>query len=123
MKGFILALIILLVVVTGVFVNSLALDRIIGNMAEAVSSLDFSTESNENAEDFINLYKSYKSAERYISITVSHDDLTNIDNDFNEIIGCLKVNDIQGATIAKSRLEGCFLHLWRLSSINIDSII
>ena len=123
MKGFILATIILLIVVTGVFINSFVLDRTIGNMAEEIREFNFSAQSENVTEEFLKLYESYKAAERYISITVSHDDLTNIDNDFNEIIGCLQVNDIQGATIAKSRLEGCFSHLWRLSSINIDSII
>jgi hypothetical protein len=123
MKGFILALVTMATVIGSVFANSFVLDRIIGEMTKEVESFEFHEGSKEEEEKFIELYKSYKSAERYISITVNHDDLTNIDNDFNEIIGCLKVNDIQGATIAKSRLEGCFSHLWRLSSINIDSII
>ena len=39
------------------------------------------------------------------------------------ILGELEVGDTDGASITKSRLIGALKHLWRLSKINIDSII
>ena len=59
----------------------------------------------------------------YISLTVNHDDLTNIETGFAELIGYLEVEDYDGAHVTKSRLVDSLEHLWRLSGFNIDAII
>ena len=122
MKGLIISVVTLSVTVAAVILNTIALNRTIGELSETVEAFDVSGKDDE-LEEFKKIYASYKSAERFISITVSHDDLTNIENDLNEILGCIEVGDDDGAKIAKSRLEGSFKHLRRLSSLNLESII
>jgi hypothetical protein len=62
-------------------------------------------------------------AQHFFAITVSHDDLTNIEGCFYEILGAAEANDDDALKIAKSRLIGSLSHLKRLSAINIDSIL
>lgn len=121
MRAFVVAVIILFVLIIAVGINDVVLNRIIGDMYYSVSTVDLS--KGDGADEFFGIYSQYKVYERYISATVNHGDLTNIENDFHEILGCLKVGDTDGAIIAKSRLEGSFCHLRRLLSPNIDSII
>jgi hypothetical protein len=123
MKGLILSLAVMSFTIIAVTVNAIVLDKIIGEITCEIEAIEFSYEGADGAEVFKRSFEHYKSAERYISLTVSHDDLTNIEGDFYEILGCIKVNDLETAGIAKSRLEGSLRHLWRLSSLNIDSII
>jgi hypothetical protein len=69
------------------------------------------------------LFEKYRSEESYVSLTVNHDDLTNIEDIFAELIGNLSVNDIDGARVTKNRLLRSLEHLRRLSGINLDSVI
>ena len=77
-------------------------------------------DARERAEE---LYGFFEKHQRLISITVSHDDLRDIDDEMCELIGALTVEDTEGAQITKSRLCGSLRHLKRLSGLNIDSII
>ena len=59
----------------------------------------------------------------YISISVNHEDLSNIETIFAEMIGQLEVGSADDARVAKSRLIDALGHLRRLSGVNIDTII
>ena len=54
---------------------------------------------------------------------MSHDDLTNIEEAFAEIIGAARAGNEIGLITLKSRLRDSLEHLGRLSSINLDSIL
>lgn len=105
-----------------VVTNSLILRSII---EETVCALDGATEENmESAvSEYGYIYKNFKRKETYIAITVNHEDLTNIESSFAEVIGAAKANDRESLIIAKNRLTDALRHLKRLSGINIDSIL
>ncbi len=74
-------------------------------------------------ESYEAVEEKFKKHERYISLTVSHDDLTNIEEAFAELIGAANANDEVRVITIKSRLKDSLLHLGRLSGINLDSIL
>lgn len=122
MKPVKLSILILAVLTILVYANSLYIGHITKSIAKKVESID--TDNIENAaEHFENVFDDFKKAERYISITVSHDDLTNIEESFSEIIGAANAGNLIGVKTTKSRLKDALIHLGRLSGINIDSIL
>jgi hypothetical protein len=124
MKIKIFAAVALITVIGAVVINTVVLNREISSLARSLSELNIRgltpAESRERADA---LFSEFKSKEPYISITVSHDDLTNIEDGFAELIGYLSVEDKDGAEVTKYKLENALLHLRRLAGFNIDSII
>ena len=124
MKIKIFAIVTFITVIGAVAINTLALNKQITSFAKAVSELNIRGVSSEEARERANaLFDSFKERETYISLTVSHDDLTNIEDGFAELIGYLSVDDKDGAEVTKCKLENALLHLRRLSGFNIDAII
>ena len=121
MKDKIIAVAILLTVLLATGLNAWFLMHEIDKTIEEAKTIDISKNgSNYEAEK---IFQRYLEREHYISLTVSHDDLTRIEENFCEVIACLKVGDNQAAEIAKDRLIRSLEHLRRLSGFNIDSII
>lgn len=123
MKTKILAVVIFAVTVTAVFVNTYFLDKVIKETYTAVESLEISGNDEQATAEAMEIYEGYKRRETYISLSVSHSDLTNIDETFAEMIGQLRVGATEDAEVTKSRLINVLGHLRRLSGVNIDSII
>ena len=73
--------------------------------------------------EFERLFTSFRKAEKFISITVGHDDLTHIEENFADIIGAARAGDEDALVTTKSRLIDSLGHLRRLSGISLDSII
>ena len=119
----IFSVILLIAVVFSVFFNTKILTDKIDKIIEETESLNLDDEINIATENAKKIYEKYKSAETFMSLTVSHDDLTNIEDCFVEMIASLDVSDVDGAKIAKSRLINSLEHLRRLCGFNIDSII
>lgn len=124
MKEKIGAVILLITVIGFVIVNSLILKQKIDKTIESVQLLNIDdsniNDRKNNAEEIFRIFEKY---EIFISLTVSHDDLTNIENSFVEMIGYLSVEDVENAQVAKSRLIHSLEHLRRLSGLNFDAII
>ena len=120
MKAKIAAAVTLILTLIFVTVNTFVLDFMIGEIKREVDALDTSARELENAEA---IYEKFSAYEAYVSITVSHEDLTNIELSFSELIGYLSVGDSDGAAVVKRRLSDALGHLLRLSSVNIDAII
>ena len=124
MKEKILAVVLLLAVTGFVITNVFLLDHKISETTRLVNTIQINendlTGTKREAERIFEVFNKYES---YISLTVSHDDLTNIEDSFVDMIGYLSVNDVENATVAKSRLIHSLEHLRRLSGFNIDSII
>ena len=124
MKEKIIATSILVVIISFVFINTILLDKEIKKIANDVNELQISdTNSVDSERRAREIYDRYKRRETFISLTVNHEDLTNIEEGFDEIIGYLSVNDTDGALVIKSRLIGSLEHLRRLSGFTIDAII
>ncbi len=122
MKATKFAYITLIVLLSAVLANSFFIHRLTMKLAEEADAIQ--TEDIEAAgRDFSDLYKKFKKAEKFINLTVSHDDLTNIEESFSEIIGAAEAMYEPGVKIAKSRLVDSLEHLGRLSGINLDSIL
>ena len=117
-KGAAIALILLTVTV---LFNSLYIGKICRDLKSDIESVN-GTDAELLCKEYEKIFERFKKAERIISLTVSHDDLTNIESEFCEIIGAIEAADEEGLIIAKSRLVGALRHLGRLSGINADSI-
>ena len=120
MKTVIIATVTLILVLTIVIANSFLVAHGIETIIEKLTAIQDDT---NKLEAYQTVYDDYMKCQRYIGFTVSHDDLTNIEGEFHEILGAIKANDEESLIIAKSRLIGALKHLKRLSGINADSII
>lgn len=67
-------------------------------------------------------YEKFERREKFVSLTVSHSDLTSIEDAFCDIIGAGIAKDKEEMIKTKTRLINSLEHLRRLSGINIDSI-
>ncbi len=121
MKTKLFAYITIIVIITAVSFNTFYLDKEISELLSEVTALDL--DDNNALDTSTEIFERFKHAEAYISITVSHDDLTNIEDIFAELVGYLTVDDTEGAKVIKNRLINSLEHLGRLSGFNIDSII
>lgn len=121
MRDKILAVVILLLVIGLTVANTLLLEKEISQITSDVESIEIDkSEAKDEAE---RVFDHYMEREHYISLTVSHDDLTRIEEEFCEMISRLKAGDNEEAKVAKDRLIHSLEHLRRLSGFNIDSII
>ena len=119
-----LAVMILLITVGFVCVNTLLLDQTIERYlseVEVIATDDI--ELKESSDRARELYERFGKSERYISLTVSHEDLTNIEAGFTDLISYLELGMKDEATVAKNRLEDALRHLGRLSVFSIDAIV
>lgn len=121
MKAYIFAIIIFSALLATVIGNSVFIGHTASRLKEDISSIDYTSKATLKSE-FERIYADYKKHERFISLTVSHDDLTNIEESFADIIGAIEAGDESLMMTAKSRLEDALSHLRRLSGINPESI-
>ena len=120
MKIIISAYVVLAAIILIVIINSLIISHNIDVILEKLRG----TPDSANAEDaYEEIFDDYIKKQKYLGITVSHDDLTNIESEFYEILGAARVGDDDALKIAKSRLMGALTHLKRLCGINFDSIL
>ena len=119
MKIFSVALLVLLIF--SVATNTFFLTRCIDEILSDVEKLD--TES-EKARDFgEKIFENYKNAEGFLSLTVSHDDLADVNSYFTEMNAYLSLGNSEEAAVAKSRLIDALSHLRRLSGFNFNAFL
>ncbi|MBQ8320831.1 MAG: DUF4363 family protein [Clostridia bacterium] len=120
----IFAYIIFTVIIISVFTNTVVLQRQISEVICEVEEFRITEgECGTLVKKAVKLYDDFKSKESYISLTVSHDDLTNIESGFAELIGYLSADEFGSAVATKNRLLDSLEHLRRLSGINFEAII
>ena len=122
MKTFRIAVCALVLLIAAVFANSAYIEKLTDkfvNEVEMINEKDPEIAKGELSE----LFSKFKKAEKIISITTSHDDLTSIEESFAEMMGAVNAKDMNELIKIKSRLKSAFEHLGRLSGINMDSII
>ncbi len=121
MRDKIIGIVLLIIIVVMVGVNTLMLDKKITDIHQRISMLEIDEkEAWENAENLLNLFQNEVF---YMNLTVSHEDITEIENSFVDMVGFIKVGRTEDAEVAKSRLLRSLEHLRRLSGFNFDSII
>ena len=122
MKVKILAVALLILIAGAVALNTVFLGKRIEHVAETVHALHFEGSPDEAYEDAKQSFEDFKHEEKYLSLTVNHNDLTDIEGLFSEMIGYLSIEDTDNAKVTKSRLIDALSHLGRLSAINMSSI-
>lgn len=125
MKSVIIAYVIVILIIALVILNSLFVSY---NISEVMRQLEKASDKDAGEvggllEEYTAIYDDYLRRQKFLSITVNHDDLTNVEDGFEEILGALRAEDYGSVIITKSRLIGALSHLRRLSGINIDSIL
>ncbi len=121
MKDRIFATVIFLTVIVLSISNSLFLVKETDEMILEVKGLQ--TSDGQALSRLMEIDEGFRKKANYIGLTVSHDDLTNIEDCLAELKGHLAVGDIEGAEVTKSRLIRFLEHLRRLVGFNIDNII
>ena len=115
---------IITIVTLFVIVNTYILNKQLLDTANSIQMIKIEeSNTNEAKKEAEAIFSIYEKREKYISLTVSHEDLTNIENAFVDMIGYLSVADTDNALVAKSRLIYSLEHLRRLSSISFEAII
>ena len=121
MKAVKIATVVFLLLTLAVTANSLYIRHL---TKEFCNELDRISVYDENTSGELKaVAKKFKHAERFISITVSHDDLTNIEEGFADLIGAAEAGMTGDVERIKNRLVDSIEHLGRLSGLNSDSII
>ncbi len=124
MKVKIFAVVLMLTLLSAVIVNTLMVEKVMTDVCDEVEMIEIKEGETDRAYTEADAaFDRYKGLETYISLTVNHNDLTNIEDTFCELLGNLSVGEANGAIIAKNRLLGALSHLRRLSGINFDAII
>ena len=121
MKEKIISITLLISVAVFSAANTFVLNKEITKTIDKLSVLQLNEEEAEKNTQAI--YSEYRKTQKYMSITVSHEDLTSIEDCFVQMIAYLSIDDIQNAEVTKSRLISYLEHLRRLSGLNIDAII
>lgn len=119
MKEKIFSVALLIGVLAFVTINTVILSKEIEEITDRVAALEPSGYS----EGAMLIYDEFKSRSKYMSLTVSHEDLRDIEDRFVEMIGYISVGDEDNARVTKDRLTRSLEHLRRLSGFNIDAII
>lgn len=120
MKTVITSYVVLAAIIIIVIINSLIISHNIDVILEKLRGAPDTSEAESTYEE---IFDDYIKKQKYLGLTVSHDDLTNIESEFYEILGAARVGDDDALKIAKSRLVGALSHLKRLCGINFDSIL
>ena len=97
--------------------NTFILSSIIGDIETRVVNAELEGGS------MMKIHEDFLKSRTYLGITVNHEDIAEVEEEFAEILGSLRIGDTQTAEIAKSRLISALGHLKRLCGFNIDSII
>lgn len=112
---------ILFLLLAAVIFNSFFICRLADSIYQ-ISTEDTGDDIDALEQKFRKIEEVFTKNELFISLTVSHEDLTAIEEILSEINGALIARDKDAVIIAKSRFENALLHLEQLSAFNIESI-
>ena len=120
MKVKIAAFTIFIVIILSVVANTVILGKQIDDLSAEVKKIEIGAGAYQKTSA---LLEDFRQKESFMSLTVSHDDLTTIGECIVEMQAYLSQEDYQNAEVEKNRLEYFLKHLKRLSGFNIDAII
>ena len=95
MKSVRFAYAVFIVLVILVLINSLSVGKIIDSISDDITRAEESDMAIAEKE-YTEIYEKYKRYELYVSLSVDHDDLSNIEDAFSEIIGAARADDAAG---------------------------
>ncbi len=109
------------ILVISVFINCFLISRTLDGICELILSAEEKDMALAKA-DYGEIFEKYNRRRLFIGLSVDHNDLSDIENAFSEIIGAADAGDSNAVMAAKSRLINRLRHIRRLSGINIESI-
>ena len=121
MKVKILSVVLLFFLLGAVIANTFFLTRKIEQIISDIQSAP-TENTNDSIGRITEIFDNYQKAEGFLSLTVSHNDLSDINGYFTELMAYLSLGNAEEASVAKSRLIDALLHLKRLSGWNIQAI-
>ena len=121
MKVKIFSVALLILLIFSVATNTIFLTRSIDEILSDVEALD--TKAAEARDRGEKIFENYKNTEGFLSLTVSHDDLADVNSYFTEMNAYLSLGNSEEATVAKSRLIDALSHLRRLSGFNFNAFL
>ena len=121
MKVKILSVVLLFFLLTAVIINTTLLTRRVNQITYEIQSVSMEN-TTESMGRIMEIFDNYQSSEGFFSLTVSHNDLSDINGCFTELMAYLSLGNAEEASIAKSRLIDALMHLKRLSGWNIQAI-
>ena len=110
---------VLLALIIGVIMNSFFIIGVTEELIEEIEGIG----DVDAVEKLVTVREKFDGIRWIITLSVSHDDILNIEEAFAEAIGAARGADTAELQIAKSRLTDALVHLGRLSGINADSIL
>lgn len=117
MKAKILSAVLLFVTFGFVLANAIYITKAIEYTESKVKNQAEAVLSEQEA-----IYEDFQKKERFISLTVNHEDLMSVEANFADWIGAARAGSEEDFVIAKSRLLDSLEHLRRLSGISPESI-
>ena len=114
MRSVRIAAVILTITVLAVILNAIGVRLVIDGIVADVEAAE--------ADGYAEVFERFKKMEVYVSLSVDHEDMMNIELAFAELVAMAETGDAEGAEVTKSRLTYSLEHLKRLSGLNIDSI-
>ena len=103
MKSVRVALALLVITLCAVIANSIVLRHTFDTLTDKVEKTDDSDIAAAHVK-YTEIFDEFKEKEWFISLTVNHEDLTNVEDALSEIIGATEAGDIDGVITIKSRL-------------------
>ena len=123
MKSVIFAYTLLAAVTSFIFINSSVISNHIDNTSSRLNELTETVGDETLYEDVSEIYEEFKEKEKYISLTVSHEDLTNIETYFCQLVSAAQISEENDYKINLDLLKDALAHLERLCDMNLDSIL
>ncbi len=121
MKIKIFSVVLLTILFVAVTINTVFLTRRIDQIITDVNSIstENTTEATERSKE---IFDKHKKSEGFLSLTISHNDLADINGYFTEMIAYLSIENAEEAGVAKSRLIDALTQIKRLSGWNIQAV-
>ncbi len=118
MKVFYVSLAVSLLIITAVVLNCVLLGVFFTELIEGCEALG----DIQNPEPYHRLYEKFEARRRFMSLSITHDVILQIEGDFSQMLGAISAGDEESCEITKSHLLTVLVHARRLSGINFDSV-
>lgn len=121
MKAVWVAIILLILTTSLVTINSIIVGNMFSDIEEMVMGVSLDDLGIARIE-YSEIAKEYERYSKFISFSVKHSEIRNIEDCFCELIGACEAGEVSDAIEIKSRLVGALSHTRRLVGINFDSV-
>ncbi len=127
MKTFLLALLIFALLTSGIFINIGYLTNILSEIRTALYEIPLPSEGEKDLSLQIlrlnQLKQKWEKHSPYISITVNHADLMEVETQFSAAIGAARAGTRENYIVSLSQLDYALSHLIEMAQASIKNVI